>query len=313
VTYAAFSKTTSNPGSVVSARPDWRPPAVSATTIKKTTGYSTGYVRQGGTYHVYANVSEPASNPAAGVASVNADASVLTAGQTAVPLTTTGGPWTVEGVSYNYRSAQLTAAGSIPEGLKSWSLTAVDLATPTANSTGALGYNATVDNTAPAVSAMAGTNKAGGTQSLVEVDDVLTLTVSEQLDPDSFAPGWSGAGTRNITVRISNGTGGTNDIITFYDVTNTTQLALGQVFLGRNDYVSVASTFGGPGAATHTRMTQAAGVLTITLGSQTAGTVGTAGNTANMRWTPSGSAFDRAGNAMPTTQITEAAPLDRDF
>jgi hypothetical protein len=244
---------------------------------------------------------------------VTADASVLTAGQTAVALSTTGGPWTVEGVSYNYRSAQLTAAASISEGLKSWSITAIDLATPTANSTGALDYNMTVDNTAPSVSAMAGTNKAGGTLSMIEVDDVLTLTFSEQIDPDSIISGWNGAGTQNITIRISNGSGGTNDIMTFYDVTDSTQLPLGQVFLGRNDYVSAASTFGGPGAATHTRMTQAAGVITVTLGSRTAGTVGTAGSTATMRWTPSASAFDRAGNPMPTTQINEAAPLDRDF
>src|SRR4051794_23719340 len=99
VALAAFSKTTSNPGNVITGRPDWLPPTISATTVAKNSGYSANYVKQGGTYYVYASVAEPTSNPASGVASVTTDISALTAGQTSAALTTTGGPWTVQGTS----------------------------------------------------------------------------------------------------------------------------------------------------------------------------------------------------------------------
>jgi hypothetical protein len=52
--------------------------------------------------------------------------------------------------------------------------------------------------------------------------------------------------------------------------------------------------------------------ITITLGTVT-GTLKTDNNNNNEIWTPSASAFDRAGNAMSTTSVTETGTSDKDF
>jgi hypothetical protein len=49
------------------------------------------------------------------------------------------------------------------------------------------------------------------------------------------------------------------------------------------------------------------------LGGTVAGTATTAAGTGTMVWTPSATATDLAGNAMPTAAINEPAPVDRDF
>jgi hypothetical protein len=301
VTYAAFSKTTSNPGSVVTARTDWKAPTVSATTVKKSNGYLTGYVRQGGTYHVYANVTEPTSNPAAGIASVNGNIAAVTAGQTAVPLTTAGGPWTVEGVSYNYRSALLTADNPLGAGVKNWSLTSTDAALPTANTTDSTGLTATVDGTAPSATGIATTNS--GTARRPTIGDTITFTSNERIDPESILTGWTGTST-NVTVRITNTGGG--DQLTIRNTADSAQLPLGTVNLGRTDYVTATATFGPSAAATKSTMVQSTNTITVTLGTLTAGTATTAAAGGNMSWTPSATAYDRAGIAMSTTAFTEA-------
>jgi hypothetical protein len=303
VTYAAFSKTTSNPGSFVTARPDWLPPTVSATTIKKTNGYLTDYVRQGGTYHIYANASEPTSNPAAGIGSVTADVSVLTPGQTAVALSTAGGPWTVEGVSYNYRSAQMTATTPIAAGVKNWSFVATDLATPTVNTTGAVGDTVTVDGTVPSAAGIATTNS--GTARRPTIGDTITFTynANERVDPESILTGWTGAST-NVTVRVIQAGG--SDRLEVWNTANTgAALPFGTIALGRTDYVTATATFGPSTAATKSTMVQSGNTITVTLGTMTAGTATTAGGGGNMTWTPVATPYDRAGHAMSTTAFSE--------
>ena len=311
VTYAAFSKTTSNPSNGVTARPDWLAPAVGSTTIAKTPGYIAGYVKRSGSYRLYADVSDPASNPAAGISSVVADPSAITASQTSVALTATGGPWSVEGVSYNYRSAVLTADPAVSAGTKSWSLVATDAAAPTANSTNATGLTGTVDVTTPTATGLAGANKTGGVQSRLEIGDTLTLTTSERVDPESILSGWTGAQT-NVTVQIADGGGPSNDFLTVWNSANTSQLPLGSVNLGRKDYFNGDTTYGAPAAATRSTMTQSGTTITITLGTLGATTAGTSGAAANMTWTPTATAYDRAGLALSTTPFVET-DNDRDF
>jgi hypothetical protein len=311
VTHAAFSQTTSNASNAVTARPDWLPPAVGATTIAKEPGYLAGYVRRSGSYRLYADVSDPASNPTAGVASVVADPSAITAAQTSVALTSSGGPWNVEGVSYNYRSALLTADAGVAAGTKSWSLVATDAATPTANTINATGLTGTVDVTAPSASGVAGVNKAGGTAKKLEIGDTLTFTTSERLDPESVLAGWDGA-TTNVTVQINEGGGASNDVLSVWNSGNTAQLPLGSLNLGRKDYFSGGDvTFGAPAAATRSTMTQSGTTITITFGTMAgAGTAGTSGAAANMTWSPLAGMYDRAGLAFPTTAFPET---DADF
>lgn len=302
VTHAAFSTTTSNPGDVITARPDWLPPTISATAVAKNSGYSSGYVKQGGSYYVYANVTDPTSNPAAGVASVTADSSSLTTGATALALSSSGGPWTYGGVSYNYRSALQTANATLTAGATTYSVTAADAATPTANTTTSSGLAVTVDNTKPSVSSYTATNKTGGTAGKPEAGDTLTLAYNEPIDPASISSAFTGA-SMNVTVRITDGGPG-NDILTVYDTTNTTQLPIGSISLGTKNFVTATSYFGPSTAATKSTMVQSGNNLTITLGTQTAGTASTSAG-ANGTWTPVATPYDRAGNVLNTTTYTQ--------
>src|SRR5581483_934206 len=79
-------------------------------------------IHQGASYYVYANVSESGS----GLNTVTANVSNLTTGATAVALSTSGGPWTISGTSYAYRSALQPANGSLSQGSKSFTVTGVD-------------------------------------------------------------------------------------------------------------------------------------------------------------------------------------------
>src|SRR5687768_17501405 len=78
------------------------PPSVSSTVIAKTVPYLPGFIRQGGTYYVYANVTDGGCMPS-GIATVRTNVSTVTTGSTAVGLS--AGAFTVGGVAYNYRSA----------------------------------------------------------------------------------------------------------------------------------------------------------------------------------------------------------------
>lgn len=143
---ASFSSASPAHGGAVSGATDWVAPTQSSAVIAKTTSGSpsggTAAVHQGGTYRVYANASDTNS----GLASVTADVSTVTTGQTAVAMT--AGSYTVGGVTYNYASAELTANATLSQGTKSFSVRATD---QTAN-VRTNPYSATVDNTAPSAS-----------------------------------------------------------------------------------------------------------------------------------------------------------------
>ena len=130
-------------GDVASASITVAHPTVAAATIAKSAGGTAGYVKRAGTYYVYANVSG-SGTPPAGVSSLTAGVSAVTTGQTAASLTS--GSYTVDGQSYNYRSAQLTAKTPLSRGLEVLHGVAdrQRLSTKTTTS-----YCVTVDNTAP--------------------------------------------------------------------------------------------------------------------------------------------------------------------
>ena len=137
--WAAFSATTSNgPNSFSSASPDTTPPTISRAVVAKTSGGTAGTIRQGGDYDVYAQVTD-----ASGVATVTADTSSFDTGVTAASLSSTGGPWTVGGLSYNYRSAVLTANTPLVAGSTySYSVTATDTI---GNATSPTSFTATIE------------------------------------------------------------------------------------------------------------------------------------------------------------------------
>ena len=276
--------------------PDTTAPTVASSVISKTTLYLPGFVRQGGTYFVYANVTDAGS----GVATVRANVSTVTTGQTTLALV--AGSYSIGGVSYNYRSASVTANAVLAEGAKAYTITATDVAT---NSVTQGGFSVTVDNTRPTGTNVQTTN--AGVAGQPGLGDTMTLTFSEQIDPQTVLAAWTGTSTP-VVVRITQAGGG--DQVTVRNAANTAVLPLGTVDLVGTAYVTVTRDFGATGTAS--TMVQAGNSITITLGTAS-GAVGTQAVANNMIWTPSATATDRAGNTCQTTNATEAVPLDIDF
>lgn len=300
VVWALYTSSARSDGNELVAAADWVAPSASASVIGKSQGGVPGYIRQGGTYLVYASVSD-SGGPASGIASVAANASAVTTAQSAAALSS--GSFAIGGVAYGHRSGTLTANATLAAGTYSYSLTSKDLA---GNSRTQSGYTVIVDNTAPTAADIQTANKTAGTAGRPEIGDTITYTFSEPIDPHSILANWSGTAT-NVVVRLTNATG---DPLTVYDAANATQLPLGSVNLGRNDYVSSSLTFGASGTAS--TMALSGNAITITLGTGSAAAT-TAASTGTMSWTPSASAYDRAGNAETTTARTETGSADREF
>jgi hypothetical protein len=291
-------------GDVASASITIAHPTVAGATIAKSAGGTAGYIKQAGTYYVYANVSG-SGTPPAGVSSVTADASAVTTGQTAASLTS--GSYTVDGQSYNYRSAQLTAKTPLTAGSKSFTVSLTDSSSTKTTTS----YSVTVDNTVPAGSGIQTANAGGGTVGRAEAGDTLTLTYSEQADPNSLFAGWDGT-SMNVAVVLIDGGNSANDTIQVWDVPRLKQIAFGTIDLGRKDYLTghTYDAFGYTG--TPSTMVMNGSTITITLGTPDF-TADTAAGSGTMTWTPSASATDRAGNAASTSTVTESGSGDREF
>src|SRR5207302_483234 len=145
---ATFTKTTTATNTIASAA-DYVAPSVGSTALGKlynsSAQYLAGTIRQGGTYYVYADVTD-SGNPASGVSTVTADVSAVTSGSTAVTLT--AGSYSVNGVSYGYRTGSLTANGSLSEGAMSYTITSTDAG---GHSRTQSGYTVTIDNNSATV------------------------------------------------------------------------------------------------------------------------------------------------------------------
>jgi len=317
VTLAAFTARAESSGNVVVAANDFRAPQVTAAVIAKGVGGAAGFVKQGGEYFVYANVAADTGNPASGIATVQANVATVTTGATAVTLS--AGPFSVDGVSYGYRSAALSANAVLAEGNKAFTVTATD----NALNASSLGGSVTVDNTSPKASDVQTTNVAAGTNGLAEQGDTLVLSFSEPIEPASVLAGWNGSAT-NVTVRIVDnsllGLGLGNDVVQIFNSANTAALPLGAVDLGRTDYVTGLVggivKFGATG--TRSTMTMSANTLTVVLGTyEGEGLLGsnrmTAAGNGTAVWTPIATPYDRAANAMSTAAATESGPADREF
>lgn len=277
--------------------PDITPPVVVSSVISKTVQYLPGQIAQGGTYHVYANVTDAGS----GVSTVRANVSTVTTGQTSLVLA--AGSFSIGGVAYGYRSASVTANATLAAGAKAYSITATDIAT---NSVTQGGFNVNVDNTRPTGSAIATAN-GGAIVGRPEIGDSITFTFSEIIDPESVVAGWTGLAT-SVVVRIANAGGG--DTLTVRNAANSAQLPLGSANLGGTGYLTAQRDFGATG--TPSTMVQSGASITITLGTPSGATTTQAGVT-TMAWTPATGATDRAANTCMTTVVNEGAPADVEF
>jgi hypothetical protein len=161
--------------------------------------------------------------------------------------------------------------------------------------------NRVVDNTAPTGVDIQTSNVAGGTVGKPETGDLLTFTLSEPVAPASVLSGWGGAAT-SVVVRFTNGN---PDVISVYDSTNTTQLALGSVRSGKK-YVTGDVAFLASSALL------SGSTIAVTLGVPNGSTAKANGST-TLQWTPSTAATDRAGNPLTAGTIAESGLADLDF
>jgi len=274
-------------------------PAVWSSVVSKTTPYWPGFLAQGGTYHIYANVTDGGAVPS-GVATVTANTSSFDTGMTAVALV--AGSYAIGGVTYNYRSAQAGANGTLAAGSYAYTVTATDGA---GNGATATGFSVTIDNTRPTATTVQTTN--AGVAGQPGIGDTMTLSFSEPIDPASILTGWTGASTSAV-VRIAQNAGG--DRVTIRNAANSAQLPFGTVNLVGTSYVTANRDFGASG--TPSSMVAIGNTIVLTLGTAS-GAVGTESVTANMIWTPVTGAHDRAGNTCQTANATESGTLGLDF
>ena len=268
---------------------------MTAAVISKTAGGTPGFLRQAGTYYVYANLSDPS-----GVASATANVTTVTTGQTAVTLT--AGSYSAGGVTYGWRSAALTATTPLSAGAKAFSIIGQDVLGH-AGVQG--GFSVTIDNTVPAAADIQTANVSGGTIGKAQLGDTVTFTFSEPVEPSTILSGWTGSSTTVTVVLLQqNGAGG--DRLQVWDGANATQLPFGLVRLFRTDYVSADVTF------SSSTMVMSGSTITVTLGSPS-GATSTAAGTGNATWGPTASITDRAGNACSTAAATESGAADAEF
>lgn len=305
------------PSQTLTAKEDWVPPQASSIIAKATAGYLTGSIRQGssgGTYYVYANITE-SGNPASGITAETktTNVSALTAGGTAVTLTP--GTYLVNGVTYAYRSALQTPTGTLTEGVKAYSIAALtDLAGNAGTQTG---FTVTVDNTKPFASDVQTVN-GGGTVGKAEQGDTITFTFSEQIDPASVLATWTGA-SQSVTMRLIDGGCALfvlcgDDTFAIYNAANTSPLPLGTVNLNRSDYNGGSLLGSKPSVYfLNSTMVASGSAITITLGPASNGTAETAGGNGAMNWDSDATPFDAAGNVALGEARGEGGTSDRDF
>lgn len=304
---AAFTADTSNGGNGFTTAPDWVAPTVTRAAVVRDGATVAGRIAPGRAYYVYAEITD-SGNPASGVASVSANLSALTSGAATTALA--AGSWTVAGQSYGYRAGPVSSDALLAAGAVTFSISATDAA---GNARTAGGFDVQVDAAAPVGTDVQATD-GGGTAGRLQQGDALTLTFSEPIDPGSLVTGWDGAAATSVVVRLNRAAAGLGDNLTFYAPGNVTQLPLGTVDLGRNDFTNTAITFSGS-RLTHSHVTVAGTTvsrLEVVLGTQSAAPRSARG-TGTMTWTPSAGIQDPAGNAARTTAAAETGALDADF
>ena len=276
---ASFTDSEQNTLSV-SAAADWTAPTVEESAIVRTGGSVSGYVKASGTYYVYANVSD-SGNPASGVASVKANVTNITSGQSSVTLT--AGSYTAGGISYKYRSAQLTASNV--SGTKTYTVTPTDSA---GNSEKSGSFSATVFKGAFEADAFDLDNGSSGTSGKPEKGDDVVLEFNREVDPASIVSGWDGSGAKSVTVTISNSA--SNDVLSVSGATTGTIALKGDFVAGTVNFTGSSLSLDGA-------------TVTIILGTAS-GSVKTVTGSVAPVWSPSTSIRDLVGDACSSATVT---------
>jgi hypothetical protein len=249
-------------------------PSIPAAVVADTTANKAGFLHQGGFYRVYANVSDARS----GVSTVTADVSALSSSSPAT-LTTCTTACVIDGVTYGYKSALLTAMNPL-SGTPTFSVSSADNA---GNTGTASGLSATVDNTGPTVSTITSSNKNG----TVAAGDTLVVTFNESIAPGSVN---TTAGAATLTFSQS----GSNNVmvsIAGLMATSDTGLAKGS-WVQNSKTITCAGTLSVSGAVV---------TWTATASCTPSGDVAT-GASGTLIFTPDTAAKDFAGNSPTGTK-----------
>jgi len=282
---ASFTDSTQNP-QTLSAVTDFLAPSAGASVVGKAEGGAGGYVRAAGNYRVYANVTD-SGNPSSKTSSVKANVSALTAGQTAVALT--AGSYTFDGVSYNYRSAQLKVDSGASAGTKSYALTLLD----GAGNSRVQSFSVVVDNGPFAGSSFATANGSGNESGEPEEGDTITFTYNDVPEAETIKSSWEGEA---VSVKVSIADSSGNETLSVSGVN------LGSVSL-KGDYVDSGKTVNFSSSS----MTLSGSAVTIVLGEPSStSTINDDNSSRAPVWLPSSAADDQAGNTCSTATVTAA-------
>ena len=271
--------------------------SVSTTVISKTPMYLPGYIRQGGAYFIYANVTDAGCGIATVTAGVRDRHHWVDRHATGVRL-------------IRSRWCRLQLSKRVAHGERDPDRGPQDLHHHV--------HRQRVEQPDPvrlqrhrrqheADGTDVQTANGGATAGRPELGDTVTLTFAEEIDPQSVLAGSTGSAT-NVVVRIANNAGG--DRITIRNAANTAQLPLGSVNLIGTAYVTANRDFGATGSAS--TMVQSGTTITITLGTPS-GATGAQATTGTMTLTPTTTLTDAAGNTCQTTVANESGAADVEF
>jgi type II secretory pathway pseudopilin PulG len=193
------------------------------------------------------------------------------------------------------------AGGNFPA---TGSYTVRAVVTDTAGGTASTSSSFTIDNVAPAPTALTLHNANGA---VTPRTDEARITFSEPLDTSSVCSAWSGTGDQTlggggVVVTITNN--GADDVLTV--TAGACTLHIGSIATG-NDYVSATSTFSGTGT-NESRVTWTAStrMLTIHIGRQASGALRSGLATGTAVYTPDAAIADGSGNRVVTTPFSSS-------
>jgi chitinase len=294
VTTSSFSDSTANSGNTVTASADWTAPTISSVILQKAEGGVTNKFHPSDTFYVYAAVADT-GNPAAGIGTITASTTNIATVSSAT-LTTTGGPWTVGGTSYNYRTAVLTAKSTLTTQSYSYSLSVSD----SAGNGPATSSPTVASSTAAFAPSSFLTTNVTGTAGKADAGDTITFTYSSAPDPESVFAGWNGTSrTVNVAFADKGIYGTTSDIVGITDAGgNSTSIGF---ITTAGDYITGGNLVAYPTST----IALSGSTFTVTLGAPDVA-ASTRTDTASHAavWSSFATAFDTFGNASSAATIT---------
>ena len=172
--------------------------------------------------------------------------------------------------------------------------------------------NRTIDNSAVRGVDIQATNDTGGKAGKMQIGDKLTLTYSEVMKASTLITGWSGVTPAILFVRLTDA-GQVETTRLTIDAAGIFATGLGSFVTGGN-FVRANRTVVFTATATLTTGAGGGSVVTITLGAVASGSgLRTQSSSTSLKWTPSATATDIAGNPCSTSLVTETGTADKDF